>query len=375
LGAARTGGAATGYADAATAFLALGVLLTRDGGRVGLVQPQSVLSARDAGGVRDLVDSVGRVAHLWVAGEPVFEDASVFVCSPVIEIGGSDDHRVGRSRGAACRRLDAAAWPRDDADSWSPLAAAALGVPEPAFESAGELADIASATADFRDEYYGLSGAVVEDPDASFDPALPVAPLVTSGMLDAAACLRGTALVRIHKVRWLYPAADVTDAGEFIRRWAERRRVPKVLLATQTRALEAWVDEVGGSLPVTPVITIGALDGDPKTLWRIAAAVSSPVCAAVAMQRFGGAALTAGAIKLSAKQALTLPTPPDDQAWVEGAEAFRNAQHQSDEPARIERLHACGIVMNRPYRVDAGDGDALVAWWRERLVKRHRGRR
>ena len=50
-GSSRHGGGP--YADAAVEFLALAMRLARpDGGRVGLVLPQSIIGARDAGPVR-----------------------------------------------------------------------------------------------------------------------------------------------------------------------------------------------------------------------------------------------------------------------------------------------------------------------------------
>ncbi len=49
---ACSGGAIRGYADIATAFLLLCVGITRSGGRVALVLPQSLLAAKDAGAAR-----------------------------------------------------------------------------------------------------------------------------------------------------------------------------------------------------------------------------------------------------------------------------------------------------------------------------------
>ena len=58
-GASRHGGGP--YADAAVEFLALAVRLARpDGGRIGLVLPQSILASRDAAPVRAEVDRAGR---------------------------------------------------------------------------------------------------------------------------------------------------------------------------------------------------------------------------------------------------------------------------------------------------------------------------
>ena len=54
---------------------------------VALVQPLSVLAARDAGPVRRRVGEVGAVVDLWVATGPVFDDTDVLTCVPVVRIG------------------------------------------------------------------------------------------------------------------------------------------------------------------------------------------------------------------------------------------------------------------------------------------------
>jgi len=54
------------YADAAAEFLALAVRLARPGGRVGLVLPQSLLSARDAAAIRHISDDAAALRS-WTA--------------------------------------------------------------------------------------------------------------------------------------------------------------------------------------------------------------------------------------------------------------------------------------------------------------------
>ncbi|HAP75033.1 MAG TPA: hypothetical protein DCR14_03030, partial [Acidimicrobiaceae bacterium] len=53
------------YADTAAEFLALAIRLTRVGGRVGLVLPQSLLSARDAGPIRSFVEQSAALRWMW----------------------------------------------------------------------------------------------------------------------------------------------------------------------------------------------------------------------------------------------------------------------------------------------------------------------
>ena len=66
------------YADAAAEFLALAIRLTRPGGRVGLVLPQSLLSARDAEPIRRFIDEHAALRWMWWSDDHVF-DASVRV--------------------------------------------------------------------------------------------------------------------------------------------------------------------------------------------------------------------------------------------------------------------------------------------------------
>ena len=69
----RFGGVAAPYADSATLFLVLGCELAAPGGRVAMIQPESVLSARDAGPARRALRERAALVGLWWAGEPVFD--------------------------------------------------------------------------------------------------------------------------------------------------------------------------------------------------------------------------------------------------------------------------------------------------------------
>ena len=79
-GASRHGGGP--YADAAVEFLALAVRLARpDGGRVGLVLPQSIVGARDAAPVRADVARMADLTWSWWAPRQRHFDAAVNVCA------------------------------------------------------------------------------------------------------------------------------------------------------------------------------------------------------------------------------------------------------------------------------------------------------
>ena len=152
------------YADVAAEFLLRAVELARpDGGRVALVLPQSVLATRDTEAIRATVRRQAAVTGLWWAGTQVFA-AGVHVCVVVLERGrgagpggplaGTGDGRpAGRPRrgrrrfdlGTArrrCRRGPAGrAWPTGH----------------------GRLGDLATATAGFRQHFYGLAPFVSDD--------------------------------------------------------------------------------------------------------------------------------------------------------------------------------------------------------------------
>ena len=153
-----SGGAVKGYADAAAAFWMLSIMLTRGGGRVGLVLPAPILSTRDARAVRRFVASRCSLESVWFARERAF-DASVHVCAPVVRVGGERRPLVARSEGLARAALRAERIDMDalaQAESWARLLPVADTIPPFHLRDGRRLGDIATATADFRDQYYGL---------------------------------------------------------------------------------------------------------------------------------------------------------------------------------------------------------------------------
>lgn len=362
--AARFGSAVAGYADTALVFLLLGLDLVRDGGRVGLILPASFLSARDAGPARRAVAERAALDLLWTAEERLF-DAAVRVCAPVLTRGGH--------QGAVARRVGAGFTPSPPVPipraklravaSWGFLAAGARGVPAVAPRpGARPLGDYCRATADFRDQFYGLVPYVREE-EAEHADEHRYPRLVTSGLIDPARLLWSCRTTRFAKRTFIRPRVDV----EHLRRestlasWSTARQVPKVLVATQTRVLEAVVDEAGDWLPCTPVITVEAA---PERLWHLAAALHAPPLSALALRGYAGAALSADAIKLSARQLLCLPAPAEGDAWDDAADALRAAAHASDEATWRAHLHTAGRAGCRAYGVEE---TGLLDWWTARL--------
>ncbi|MEO1512758.1 MAG: N-6 DNA methylase, partial [Planctomycetota bacterium] len=300
----RTDGDVRGYSDMAAAFLRLALDWCRPGGRVGLVLPDSILATADARPVRASVARRATLRELWIADSPEFGAATVTTCAPILEIGGSRVASVARSTGAGFEPLAPLDLDHDelaDAETWSQLTASMRGIPPIELADGATIADLADATADFRDQYYGLEGFILDLAEAD-DDLFP--PIVTSGLIEPAACLWGRKPTRILKRRWDCPRIDLARMrrdGE-LAQWIDRRRIPKVIVATQTRVIEPFVDSAGSLVPSTPLITV--TPKPDRSLWTIAAALASPVATALALGRYGGAALSADAIKLSAKQAL-----------------------------------------------------------------------
>ncbi len=371
---AWSGGALKGLADMAAAFLLRSLSLAAPGGRVALVQPQSLLVAADVGPVRAGVLESASLRALWVSNEHAFEGASVYTCAPTLERGGPRVVPLARSEGSAFAPLSPLTIDNDALareETWAHLAAPVGGLPEFAYSAGGSIGDRASATADFRDQYYGLDGFLVEDGESggleasSRDRDFP--PIVTTGLIEPAECMWGRAPARILKRKWLAPRIDRErmEREGSLGEWMGARLVPKVILATQTRVLEAYVDHAGRFVPSVPLISV--VPSDEGDLWRIAAAIASPVCTAIAARRYAGAALSVTAIKLSAKQVMRLPIPCNGAAWAEGADVYRAAQESAGRCERRKRLAAFGERMCEAYGVPADDAGPLLGWWLGRL--------
>jgi hypothetical protein len=140
---------------------------------------------------------------------------------------------------------------------------------------------------------------------------------------------------------------DPDGLGPPVAAWVAARLVPKVLVATQTKVVEAAPDPTGAHVPLTPVLSVAPFD--PADVWRLAAALTSPVVSAWALRTAGGSARSADAVKLSARQVLDAPLPADAGAWAEAAAALEAGD-----------VAACARVL-------AGTHHRLLAWWQERV--------
>lgn len=291
-------------------------------GRLVMVLPQSMLAGRDAAPLRNWFGREMPLEDLWISGDKLF-DASVRVFAPVLS-------RSALSGGA----------------SWNDAAATEMGVPEvDAVAAAGVLGSMCQATAGFRDEYYGMAEACVE---GAIDDAR--CRLVTVGSIDPLELHWGTVPTRFAKTLWQRPVIDESAVPAKVRPWFERQRAPKVLLPTQAKILEPFVDRDGSAIPITPVVSISASADD---LDRVAAVLLAPTASAWAARRGFGSALSFNAIKLRAADIADLPLPADRSTWQQAAELV------SEGPPALGRI---GELMHQAY----GGSAELLDWWLDR---------
>ncbi len=355
------------YADLAAVHLLAAIERSAPGSTVALVQPQSILSGRDTAGLRAHCVTAAPLRALWTAREAVF-DAGVRACAVVVTPG-AEPSPVVLAAGPDVTELAPPVEPSDRPISWSGLAATSLGAPAlpptlvhpPAERSC--LGELITATAGFRDEYYGLvaacqewEGAVGEEPNR----------LLTVGAVEPLASLWGIDAAKFGRRRWVRPTIDLNALDEKVRTWTERQMVPKIVLATQSRVLEPVVDRSGTLIPATPLLSIHTED---QSLDLVAAVLLAPPVVAWAWQQWFGAAMAVDALKLAAKQVSQLPLPSDRGAWEEAAaivadtgDGDNTGVGQDDVSEAWGRACLVAEVMNRAYEAD----EAVYRWWLDR---------
>jgi hypothetical protein len=317
---ANFGPAVRAYTDVAGLFLLVALELVRPGGRVAMLQPQSVLASRDAGGVRTAVAARAVLDEVWEPDRAAFADAAVEVCALVLAVGGSVP-------------------PRSE-PLWSMHLAAVRGVPIVALEAPRNVGDLATVVAAFRHEYYGMAPHVAEA-----DAVAGGRPLITTGLIDLGRVAWGQRPARMGGRRWEAPVVDPALLEGRAAQWAARTHCPKVLVASQTRVVEVAVDETGGWLPSVPVVAVLA---PPDQLWRLAAALAAPPVVAWLAARSAGTARSAGALKAGGPLLRTVPLPVDQEAWAAGAMALE-----------VGDLPTFASAMTEAYGADP----SVLDWW------------
>jgi len=364
----RWGESVTAYTDDAWLFLAAGIDALADNGSLAMVQPISVLAARHGAQVRSRVAAVAAMRALWVARDKVF-DASVQVCGIVFQRSdNAESQPVARYVGAGFESCESLA-SQPHHGKWGVAASATLGVPPTMLGSAHDeeratVGDWAVATAGFRDQFYGLVPFVSEAaaPDVAEATVAGCSPLVTVGMIDVLELHWGARAHRFAGQKYWRPVIDVDQLRKDdpkLGEWVDARRRPKILMATQTRVVELWVDVAGTAVPTTPVLSIEPHDADDDRLWLVAAALSAPVLSAYFAAKNFGTAMSLNAMKVAARDVLAAPLPTDTQLWKETAYELRHGN--------VVDIELFGQQMNAAYGVES---KRLLDWWLDRVPNR-----
>ncbi len=381
-------GGPAGYADTAGLFLVRGLDAVVTGGRVVLLQPVSLLGSHGAAVVRARLSERGSLERVWLPGSRVFA-AAVDVCAPVVsrrdplsapaggQAGSSDEGAVAVSLGPEARPTSTVPASRlASAGSWAPVLAVATGVPAVDLRGPGRIGDRARVSAGFRDEFYALAPFVLDEPPHGSVGDDRHAPLITVGLIEPGRVAWGRRATRFAGRRRTAPVVDVSalrrwadgpDGDRRLAAWAEARLRPKVVVATQTRVVEAAVDDAGTWWPSVPAISVVAhAADDQEERWLLAAALTAPPVTVWAAERTGGTALAPQAIKLSARQVAAVPLPVDRDAWTEGARLLRAVAEGAaagDDAGATRALAAAGAVLTAAHDLDRRAADEVLRWW------------
>jgi len=333
-------GRRAGYADTAGLFLARAVDTIEPGGVVVLLQPMSVLAARDAGVIRDRISSVATLRTVLFP-DPSGFDAAVRVCAPVLVADGGSTRRA-----------------------WADVAADAVGLDPAPTTRPGTgpttLADLSEVTAGFRDEFYAVAASVVEGGSDDRRPRL-----VTSGSIDPGRVHWGVRDARVHGRSFLHPVVDVDelrrrltalDGGRRLTARMAARTAPKVLVATQTRRIEAVADPDGTLWPSVPVVSVLAPTADSGfDVWDVLAVLVSPQATAFVRRDGFGTGLSGDTVRVSARALARLPLPAEIEPWRRAAALLRAGATVEDPEVLTAMDRAWGPASalptpNRPVR-------------------------
>ena len=385
--------AASAYTDDAALHLLAAVRWCVPGGVVCMLQPQSVLGARDAAGVRASVLELADIGALWASDEAFFEHASVEVCALVLirhaSGGGTGPEPAegepahgspGSGPGVMIHWRDRpttrAVAP--GSGSWAPLLAVAMGHPR-GIGSAGvpsaPLGELATCTAGFREEFYVLAECAHEDVPAPErgGAAGRVLQLVTSGLIDPGVNRWGSKHCRIGGRSFEAPVAELDQVAKVsprVARWCADRSSPKLLVASQTRVLEVCLDRSGATVPLTPVVSVQSHGVVPAE--ALAAVLSAPSSSLALTNAAAGTGLSSSAVRVGAPALREIEVPTDPETSGRAVELW----------AGVERLASAGSTYEEWFELgtelDALSGRVrsdVVEWWVSRLPRSVRRQR
>ncbi len=342
------------YADSAGFFLLAGVSMLADDGVLLMIQPQSFLSASDSSPIRQELEGKIDLAGMWLGGANIFE-AGVHVCAPLFAFT-KGESKLQLWEGREVKESEPIE--RIKGENWTEIISAVSGVP-PVDLQGPELGQMCSATAGFRDQFYGLKEYVSEKHLCTGE----CAPLITVGMIDPFRNRWGKGTFRYANESWEEPFVDLQKlkrGNPELFNWVKDRLRPKVLVATQTKVLEVLPDPEGILVPSTPVISV---ECDQENVWLVAAALSSPALSARAFARAAGAAMSSDTLKLSATQVTELPLPIRTHEWRKGAEYAKQAYFAKSASSWVSCLKELGSQTTKAYGLEKN----VLEWWSNRL--------
>jgi hypothetical protein len=363
----RYGTAVGPYTDDASLFLLAGLDRLHPGGVMALIQPRSFLGAGGAQEVRRRVLDGAALVGMWEPVGRVFPVA-VDVCAPVFVRSGQQppDVRVwhevdlGESAGLRPSAELLGDEPADGIASSHHDGPPMVALPP----QGGRLAEHATVTAGFRDQFYGMAPCIRE----ADGPADPRPRLITSGLIDPGVDRWGRRPARIARQQWTAPVLEVglLDPDERVGRWVAARLVPKVVVASQTKVVEATLDLEGRAIPSPPTVSVEAPASD---LPRLLAVLLAPTTTAWLHRRAAGTGLAPDALRVSRAHLAELPLPGDRVVWDEAAALLLDRcggpdgrPLGDDEPTR-----RFGELMGAAYGLPASTVDLVLAWWLARL--------
>lgn len=343
--------------NTASIFFLAALKMAKKDGIISFIQPMSFLATRDSESVRRIIASSPSISSIWVCSEKVF-DAAVQVTAISIILGKLTETIKIYSGRSFDYVGDTKAFTATE-PTWSRAMTAARRFPEAILQSQGRLCDVAEITGDFRDQYYGLADAVVENPT----PTAEQMKLATVGLIDPGLFAWGQTSTKFTKKPFTFPVVNLEKLEPKITEWVKSRRRPKVIVATQTKILECFVDEVGDVLPSVPLSTINSA---PEMIWHIAAMLSAPPISLLACERHFGAGMSADVLKLGARDLLDLPLPQNKEPWDSAALNFKALQNAESIIDRRNIMTQIGQLMCEAYGVK---DDAVLRWWVGRLPR------
>ena len=343
--------------NTASIFFLAALKMANKSGTISFIQPMSFLATRDSEPVRRRIADTQSLSSVWVCEEKVF-DAAVQVAAITINLGQlSDTVKIYSDRSfthvGETRQFSAIE------PTWSRAMTTARRFPIASLQSSGRLNDIAEITGDFRDQYYGLVDAVLENSN----PTTEQMKLATVGLIDPGLFSWGKTATRFAKKPFTFPVVNLELLEPKMKVWAKSRQRPKVIVATQTRILECYVDQSGEILPSVPLSTINS---EPEMIWHIAAMISAPPISLIAAERHFGAGMSADVLKLGARDLLDLPLPLHKEPWDLAAEKFQSLQNSESNESRREIAKRIGQLMCDAYGVSNPD---VLNWWLDRLPR------